>query len=637
MLEILRAAARAKDIDVMKNELTRLDASCITDVFQLSFTLQQTNPKEALLLLDWIIDQPRPSEEYAQTNWLRAHNNACFLFKFADPDMNLRNARRALAVAGDNVPVFHNVACVFCKLEMAEEAMEAVRCAVAHGYEYTAFMFEDSELDLIRRREDFRLLVLQEEHSQLNYDETNIPENLQRIQQKLDRLKCLDREHNHIMWPRLQDSRIEVFEKQNGIRLPEDYRNVLQFIGNGGISCFEIFRLEDVFNEDRQGDITLPFPLKTNWKGEDGLPENFFPDGLITITRADCGCRVHLIVSGESRGQIWYETSDNDWSTTGEIFVEWFENQLDERISELEQAESNGSSSAAPQWASFWSDLEYMDFLRILRNEFDQRHFQADLDSLYCCGVVRVNGSSFGMTNLSRRCRDSEPDTWSDIVSEYFTAILYAAPTDPVLLRSMIKVRLYPQHFVEHSTGIIFKPYAEGLVLALTIDLPDRVETLSKDRAAAFELTREALYTLGIENLKNEPKLKATEMEGLNRNILILEGESFFSASHFLRFSEYIDIPDAGMLVAIPNRHTLMFAPLNNQIHEVLNQMIVLSHDIYASEGGPLTPHPYLYKDQLLSRIMSGIREDGQGWCAPPEALIKATGLPESLEGDVQC
>jgi len=156
----LQAAARAGDVDEVERCLAALDASALVDVFNFSFTLGE-QPELALRLLYWVALQERPTEsDVAETAWLRAMNNGVNIaIRHGERDVRLNLVRRAMEHAPENVAIYHNAACVYCALGLADDAMDAVVGAVEHDYKSIAQMAEDEDLDVIRHHPGFVALI----------------------------------------------------------------------------------------------------------------------------------------------------------------------------------------------------------------------------------------------------------------------------------------------------------------------------------------------------------------------------------------------------------------------------------------------------------------------------------------------
>ena len=165
---------------------------------------------------------------------------------------------------------------------------------------------------------------------------------------------------------------ILAFEQLHGVRLPDDYRQFLAGVGNGGAGPFYgVFPLgfvDDNFgvrqwqeNDDLVGRLSEPFVFDQAWNDLSDMPGPDLPshdedeaeyhrlqesfgqvywssslvNGTIPICHEGCGIRVLLIVNGKQAGKLWedrrseYEglrpltLKDGSPASFGEWYSEW--------------------------------------------------------------------------------------------------------------------------------------------------------------------------------------------------------------------------------------------------------------------------------------------------------------------------
>lgn len=119
-----------------------------------AMSLMATRPLTAMRTLVWVTTHvSEPADRTLREEWLKVHNNACYLANFhGEPDERRAIVERALRVAPANPPIFHNAACVLCKLGDLDGALDAIRRGVASGYDDVtiASIREDDDLAPIR-------------------------------------------------------------------------------------------------------------------------------------------------------------------------------------------------------------------------------------------------------------------------------------------------------------------------------------------------------------------------------------------------------------------------------------------------------------------------------------------------------
>lgn len=166
--------------------------------------------------------------------------------------------------------------------------------------------------------------------------------------------------HKYEINPRLNEQEISLFETQNRIKLPLDYRLYLTNIGDGGAGPFYgLNKLTD--NDCKTLDLTQSFiysynhPLSLHKLYEETLDELSEEEheakleliyqqanqGIIFLSTEGCGMYSVLVVNGEAYGSVWFYDFSNDvgiYPLTNPKnkqpmqFLDWFEVWLDRSL-----------------------------------------------------------------------------------------------------------------------------------------------------------------------------------------------------------------------------------------------------------------------------------------------------------------
>jgi hypothetical protein len=171
--------------------------------------------------------------------------------------------------------------------------------------------------------------------------------------------------HRYELNPVLKPEAVAAFEANHGIRLPEDYKEFVLTVGNGGAGpYYGIYPLllegnvDHRLRERNHIDLTSPFPHVAAWdessmdainwdEGErpddETLDAYLHPrhiSGALCISQFGCGDFLLLVVNGAERGNIWFDGRGNysgifpeEGAGTARIsFSEWYLAWLDESI-----------------------------------------------------------------------------------------------------------------------------------------------------------------------------------------------------------------------------------------------------------------------------------------------------------------
>ena len=182
---------------------------------------------------------------------------------------------------------------------------------------------------------------------------------IKEIKTKIETLREMDKnfeifgsiKHKYKLNPCKTEKEILEFEKKYKISLPEDYKNFLIYIGNGGAGpSYGMLRLEDFFDKDTA--VSDNF-LVTDFKYSPDSPyleqscentDNYSDEtaGSMIICHHGCGILNLLIISGTERGKIWLDDrcNDNSMKRVCNSFSEWYNKWLDNSISSLKDKDT---------------------------------------------------------------------------------------------------------------------------------------------------------------------------------------------------------------------------------------------------------------------------------------------------------
>jgi hypothetical protein len=165
--------------------------------------------------------------------------------------------------------------------------------------------------------------------------------------------------------------------------------------------------------------------------------------------------------------------------------------------------------------------------------------------------------------------------------------------------RDTFKVRLIAEAQLD-STEVVARRAAEDLLLVLTADLPDRVESVGT------EYDDDEVFVEALSRTRSEPGLELTRHVVADSELLMLSGNSFFVSTHALWAAEF-DPPESehGTLVAVPNRQVVFAHPIRDgAAMRMLTPMLELARRFQAAGGlGSISSQLYWLRDGRLQRI----------------------------------
>ena len=221
---------------------------------------------------------------------------------------------------------------------------------------------------------------------------------LEVIKTKLNKLKEMDKNfavfgsnsHEYEQNPPLSEAEVAAYETANVIRLPDEYRQYLTHVANGGAGPFYgLMALDDndknIVDLSKRSEFARNAPvcmddilyaraeaLTADVEDEDEV-EKMYDDiigeaytkanyGITYLAHEGCGMYSVLVVNGDEYGNVWYMDFANDAGAfpltspkTGEAmhFFEWFEIWLDRSMEKL-----NGTGKGLRTYSDFIQNAE---------------------------------------------------------------------------------------------------------------------------------------------------------------------------------------------------------------------------------------------------------------------------------------
>lgn len=288
-----------------------------------------------------------------------------------------------------------------------------------------------------------------------------------------------------------------------------------------------------------------------------------------------------------------------------------------------------------PEWASFFDEARYAAFVDAVARDLQVRSETVQIDD----GIAHVQlgeeeTHAFGLQNLAQICNQADDEDWAEIIRYHFDGVIRSTSgaelegigKDFDRVEHILKVRLYPYDAVEDSLeGLAYREIADGLVAVLAYDLPDAVATVPRTDVDAWPIDFDDAFELGLENVLAESDIEHERIELESGAVFsAMVGDSFFVTSRLLALERFIAPTSAyGALVAVPNRHTLLWASIVDLgILETLNALLVIAHRRHAEGPGSLSSLVYWWHDGEMLALPASL-DDGRLQFFPPEEFVE--------------
>lgn len=202
---------------------------------------------------------------------------------------------------------------------------------------------------------------------------------------------------------------------------------------------------------------------------------------------------------------------------------------------------------------------------------------------------LKVDGwRRINVENLIDELAQTDPSTHEVTIERWVAFIMESgriaeqSVTDPDELRQRVRTRIIPANLAANPHLSYARPFPGGLALALCLDFPNTVTTVSNGHLEKYPLSLDELYHWGQINTDNEAIDEHTTCGPFTG----IAGESLFIASKAAHIASlvstlHIDAPH-GLLFAIPDRSVLFYAPADptSPTHQFVSLVDYLRIDI---------------------------------------------------------
>lgn len=289
---------------------------------------------------------------------------------------------------------------------------------------------------------------------------------------------------------------------------------------------------------------------------------------------------------------------------------------------------------APPAWARFMAAEEWRDFLAAVEAELRRRNVHYRIDDGYVWAPWGgEHDEALSLLNLAQLCHAAGRDAFPGVITSHFDALV-AGRSDRALAdelvadlaraRPYLKLRLYPRDtFNEQERDFVIREVADDLCAVLCFDLPSNVVTVNAGALARWQCTADDVWYQALANLRRTERGQVENINVGGATLSTITGESFFVASNLLLLGDYLstELP-WGTLAAVPNRHTLVFHPIQDaSALRAIDAMVVMANDMCADGPGSISPYLYWWRDGTLRTLPTREAEEHYEF-APPDDFV---------------
>lgn len=292
-----------------------------------------------------------------------------------------------------------------------------------------------------------------------------------------------------------------------------------------------------------------------------------------------------------------------------------------------------GDHPEVPEWASFFNEKEYQEFIKAVDNYFVKKKLSYEQQgSMLVVGENNFGFSQMGLVNVAQVCKQDKTAVYEKIVSRHFETMIRANEfesefekivTDYDKVKKYIGVRIYP---ADYATNIgedftLGKSFAGDTYAMLVFDLPDSIANIKPEQADKWGKTVEELIETGIENIKQNYPFEISKQKFNDFDIWFVQGDHFFTPNIVFDLENHPKmIGSKGALIGMPHRHAVIIYPIESiDIIKAINGLIPTIYGMNQEGPGSVSNKLLWYKDGQFVNLPYNIQEQKLQFIPPAE------------------
>jgi hypothetical protein len=277
---------------------------------------------------------------------------------------------------------------------------------------------------------------------------------------------------------------------------------------------------------------------------------------------------------------------------------------------------------------SFFDERQWLAFNALVQRTLRSQPVKVVAPGLLDVGEPATRCSLF---DLAVVCSEHHRREWPHLVREHFVTMLeFTSDLEGDKLAGQLRVRLLPDDVGPLAADAMVTHFTESVVAMMVADLPSAIRGMTAADLDRGGIPMDVAWELAWENTHRFEPVEATvEILGGMAYHSVLDA-SFYAATKVRWLPEIIgEIPEAGALVVIPRRHTIVAHKLvHAQSLTAVHQLIDTARQLFNDGPGPVSRHLYWWRnDELL--WLPAYYDDRRIEFHPPPAFTEAlSSLP---------
>ena len=224
------------------------------------------------------------------------------------------------------------------------------------------------------------------------------------------------------------------------------------------------------------------------------------------------------------------------------------------------------------------------------------------------------------------------------LVADHMNVIIQNVPppTDWEEARPLLKAALVPPDYLQgEDIGPLQRPVTDEFVAVLMLDQATSVHTVLPATFAAWGVSLEEAWQIGIERIHDEPVI-TEEDTALKAGVKVhaVFGKTRFGSARALDVPRYLDADlPYGALVAVPSADIFLCYTIQSQAYEIARDFLhQVTADLFSAEEiAKLSPHLYWWQPTGWTRLTTVDADHRLQWDPPPTFREMAANLPAAI------
>ncbi|HEY3781859.1 MAG TPA: hypothetical protein VGL56_12305 [Fimbriimonadaceae bacterium] len=290
--------------------------------------------------------------------------------------------------------------------------------------------------------------------------------------------------------------------------------------------------------------------------------------------------------------------------------------------------------SEKPDHLESISDTDYRRLVALVKSELSNRKVKFVVDEKK--GQITFPDLRFemGLTNLAQMCQQAEKAQWPEMVRHFVAVSEKNWSSDPEAKRipefdevkAQLKVRLNTVEFVTATTLPLLTTFdvSDKFLTYLVIDTPQEVTSVPSKSVEHWGRPLPELFEIALQNCwEQDPVEKGSAPVGNGVEFVTLMGETFFASTHLLMLDKHFPAPpEAGLLVSVPTRHTILACELTNKMAAAaFSPLAFITCNMYEDGPGSVSQDVFWWHNGQLKPLILDIGSNGAKLLGPDEFL----------------